>query len=137
MHDRYIAALISTIDSRIRRLEWLSAGPSTYDQEQLERRIVRLIMEKIMPTIDETLAKVTLSGDRLDSLLIVYGDLQKNLETALANQMTPEMQAKIDAVFAEANENVGKTDVALNAGVAPAPVDPANPPLPAEPTPTP
>jgi hypothetical protein len=119
MHDRYISSLLSSIETRIRRLEWLEAGPSQYDQDHLERRIVRLITEKIMPTIDETLAKVTESGDRLDSLLIYVGDLKKNLEEALAGQITPDMQAKIDAIFAEAEENRGKIDKALNTNVPP------------------
>ena len=122
MHDRYMNAILASIEARISRMErheW--SGGSELDNRLL-RRILQLLMERIMPTIDETLAKVTESGDRLDSLLLFVDGLKKSLDEALAGAITPAIQAKIDAIFNEANENVAKTDAALNTNVPPAPV---------------
>ena len=124
MHPRYIQALLSSIDARISLLEWREdrGHPIGNDDARLLRRIIQLITERIMPTLDETLAAVTASGDRLDSLITFVAGLKQQLLDALAGQITPEMQAKIDAIFAEATENTGKIDAALNANTPPPPV---------------
>lgn len=123
MHDRYARSILSSIEDRFRRWEDREdrGFPIGNDDSRILRRLIQLITEKIMPTLDETLAKVTEQGDRLDSLLAFVSGLKKQLEEALAGQMTPEMQAKIDAIFTEAEENRAKIDEALNVNVPPPP----------------
>jgi len=119
MHNRYVQSLLSSLESQLNRLRRGDSGGPSFDEDRLEKRIIRLIKEVIMPTLDETLAKVTEQGDRLDSLIEFVSGLKKQLEEALAGQLTPEMQAKIDAIFKEAEENTGKIDAALNANTPP------------------
>lgn len=121
MHDRYTRSILSSIEDRFRRWEDREdrGFPIGNDDSRILRRLIQLITEKIMPTLDETLAKVTEQGDRLDSLLAFVSGLKKQLEEALAGQLTPEMQAKIDAIFTEAEENRAKIDEALNVNVPP------------------
>jgi hypothetical protein len=114
--------MLSSIDARIQRLERMESGPDV--DGRLVRHILQL-MEKLMATIDETLAAVTRSGDRLDSLIVYVEGLRAQLDEALKDvSIPPDVQAKIDAIFQEAEENVAKTDRALNTNVPPAtPVD--------------
>ena len=89
-----------------------------------------------MATLQEALDRVTASGDRLDSLIEYNKGIKAQLDSVLAGVLTPEQQAQIDAIFAEADENVGKTDRALNVNVPPAtPVDTPADPSPAIETP--
>lgn len=118
MHPRYVEALLSSLDARLVRWERGGGGPGNID-ERLLRRLINL-MEQMMPTLDETLAKVTEQGDRLDSLIAFVSGLKAQLEEALKGQITPEMQTKIDAIFAEAAENTQKIDNALNTNTPPA-----------------
>lgn len=122
MHPRYVSAMLASIDARIRRLERMESGPDV--DGRLVRHILQL-MEKMMATIDETLAAVTRSGDRLDSLIIYVEGLKTQLDEALSGVKLPAgVQEKIDAIFQEAEDNAAKTDRALNVNVPPAtPVD--------------
>lgn len=117
MHPRYIQSILSSLDARFSRWDRGDGGPGNID-ERLLRRLINL-MERMMPTLDETLAKVTEQGDRLDSLIAFVTGLKQQLEEALKGQITPEMQAKIDAIFNEADENAKKIDDALNLNVPP------------------
>lgn len=118
MHDRYIQAILNSIEGRIRRLERHEEGPGSVDERLIRNLIQR--MERLMATIDETLEAVTRSGDRLDSLIVYVEGLKKQLDDALAGVTLPAgVQAKIDAIFQEAEENVAKTDTALNSNVPP------------------
>lgn len=71
-----------------------------------------------MATIQETLDAVTASGDRLDSLLTLVEGLRKQISEVPG--IPADVQAKIDAIFAEAKENTDKIDRALNLNVPPA-----------------
>lgn len=71
--------------------------------------------------VQETLAVVTANSSRTGSLLALLDAKKTELEAALANQMTPEIQAAIDQVFDIETADAAKMDAALNANV-PAPV---------------
>lgn len=120
--DRYVQSLLSSVEARLGRIERAARGdPRDEDDDRAIRKLIRQ-MERLMPTLDETLAKVTEQGDRLDSLIAFVDGLKKQIEEK-AN-LTPEQQAQVDAIFAEAEENSGKIDRALNVNVPPAtPVD--------------
>ncbi len=74
-----------------------------------------------MHTAAEALHAVQDADSRVDSLLALFATTKTQLEAALANAMTPEIQAAIDSVFDVSTADAQKIDVALNAGVPPPP----------------
>lgn len=79
--------------------------------------------ETIMATLDQVLADVTDESTRLDSLSVLIDGLKTQLADALSGANLPApVQAKVDAIFAQAESNKAKIDAALNTNVpAPAP----------------
>lgn len=77
----------------------------------------------IMATLDEVLAKVTEANTKEDSIIALVSGLKQQLADALAGvTLPPAVQAKVDAIFDQASQDVTKIDAALAANVAPAPV---------------
>ena len=77
-------------------------------------------LETIMATLDQVLADVTDESSRLDSISALIDGLRQQLADALSGAtLPPDVQAKVDAVFAAAETNKGKIDKALNANVPP------------------
>lgn len=74
-----------------------------------------------MATIQEALSVVKANSSRTGSLIALFDAKKSELEAALANQMTPEIQAAIDEVFTVETADATAIDTALNANV-PAPV---------------
>jgi hypothetical protein len=74
-----------------------------------------------MPTIQEALAVVKSNSSRTGSLIALFNTKKSELEAALANQMTPDIQAAIDEVFTVENADAAAMDSALNTNVPPAP----------------
>lgn len=74
---------------------------------------------KIMATLDEVLAAVQSQETMIDGISTLIAGLKQQLADALAGSgaLTPEVQAKIDQIFAEAEENRVKLADALAAGV--------------------
>jgi hypothetical protein len=86
-----------------------------------QQRVVIAKLETIMATIDDVLKDVTDESGRLDSLSALIAGLKQQLADALAGTtLPPEVQTKIDQVFAQAEANKAKIDTALNTGVPPA-----------------
>lgn len=80
-------------------------------------------METIMATLDEVLAEVTDESTRLDSIQALIDGIKQQLADALSGAaLPPDVQAKIDAVFAGLTGNKAKIDKALNTGVPTPPV---------------
>ncbi len=78
-------------------------------------------LEKIMATLDETLAAVTAEDSKVDSIIALVGGLKQQLADALAGvTLPPDTQAKVDAIFAQATASAGKIDTAISANT-PAP----------------
>jgi Mg/Co/Ni transporter MgtE len=77
--------------------------------------------EKIMATLDETLAAVTAEDTKVDSIIALVDGLKKQLADALAGTtLPPETQAKVDAIFQQATASAGKIDTAITANTPPA-----------------
>lgn len=72
-----------------------------------------------MATIQEGLALVRANSSRTGSLIALHKAQKVELETAIGNQMTPEIQAAIDEVFAIETADATVIDEALNANVPP------------------
>jgi predicted metal-dependent enzyme (double-stranded beta helix superfamily) len=92
-------------------------------REVLEKQ--GLILEKvesIMATLDEVLQDVTDESTQLDSIGTLVAGLKQQLADALAGTtLPPGVQAKVDAIFTQAEANKAKIATALNANVAEAP----------------
>lgn len=115
---------------RDRDRTWDEAPPWAVDLKKTLGHIQQN-QEKMMRTLDETLALVTENTDRLDSV----SELVKGLRTQVADALSglalpPQVQAKVDAIFAKAEAQRAEIDEALNTNVEPPvtpPVDPVDP----------
>lgn len=74
-----------------------------------------------MATIQDALNLVKSNSSRTGSLIALFNAKKAELEAALANQMTPEIQAAIDEVFTVETADATAIDAALNTNVPPAP----------------
>jgi altronate dehydratase len=73
-------------------------------------------LEVIMATLDELLDKVTEEATVDESMLELLAGLKQQLADALSGaNLPPAVQAKVDAVFSKASENVTKINEALAA----------------------
>lgn len=66
-----------------------------------------------MATLDETLALVSEQTSRLESLDVFVTHLEDQIKVITAGQLTPDAQAKVDAIFASVQQNKGLIDKAL------------------------
>lgn len=83
------------------------------------------ITEQIMATLDQVLQKVTDQDTALDSVRELIVGLRQQLKDALANaNLSPENQAKVDAIFAAAEKNSAEIVEALAENVPPPDVPP-------------
>lgn len=73
-----------------------------------------------MATLDETLAAVTAEGTKVDSIIALLTGIKAQLDAVLAGGLTPDVQAKVDAIFAQATTNAAKIDAAITANTPPA-----------------
>lgn len=71
-------------------------------------------------TIQEALSLVKSNSTRAGSLIALFKAKKAELEAALANAMTPEVQAAIDEVFDVETADATAMDEALNTNVPPA-----------------
>lgn len=74
-----------------------------------------------MATIQEALTAVKANSSRTGSLIALFNTKKAELEAALANQMTPDIQAAIDEVFTVETADATAIDAALNANTPPPP----------------
>lgn len=98
--------------------------------ENLDRKltqilaIVQNIQQKeiyIMATLDELMQDVTDEGTVEDGLVTLTEGIKAQLDAFLAGQLTPEVQAKVDAVFAGVEANKAKVSAAITANTPAAP----------------
>jgi hypothetical protein len=87
-----------------------------------DSRVLQLL-EKIMHTLDETLAAVNAETTADTSIIALLQGLQAQIK---AGGLSPADQAKVDAIFTTATANASSVNTALASGVtapsAPAPV---------------
>src|SRR5438105_15488275 len=77
---------------------------------------------KIMATLDQIAADITAETSAIDSLSALIAGLKQQLADALAGTtLPPAVQAKVDAIFADAETNKAKLAAALTANVPPTP----------------
>ena len=81
-----------------------------------------------MATLQEVIEEVRAQRSKIDGIDALFDGLRQQLLDALAQigTVTPEMQAEIDTLFAEAKQNSDKIDQAI-AENTPTPPEPAPP----------
>lgn len=88
------------------------------------RRKLNLVLQnqdKIMATLDDVLKEVTDESTALDGIATLISGLRQQLADALAGTtLPPATQAKVDAIFTQAETNAGKIATALAANTPPA-----------------
>ena len=73
-----------------------------------------------MATLDETLAAVTDEDTKVDSIIAFLAGIKQQLADALSGANLPApVQAKVDAIFAQATSSAGKISTAMEANVSP------------------
>lgn len=82
--------------------------------EHIERNL-NLKLEKVMATLEETLALVEAQNTRVDSLIALTADLHQKVIDALGSGLTPSQQMRVDAVFDEVKAEADKVDAAITA----------------------
>jgi hypothetical protein len=95
--------------------------------ERIERKLDFILknQEKIMASLDETLAEVTAEDTKVDSLIALFAGLEAQLKDVLSGTVIPPaVQTKIDAIFAQATASAGKIDAAITANTPATPVTP-------------
>lgn len=76
----------------------------------LERR-----MESLMASLEQILDSVTQQHTMIASVTELINGLKKQLAEALSGVLTPEQQAKVDAIFSTVEDNTADIAAALNA----------------------
>jgi hypothetical protein len=100
------------------------------DQDEIIRLLRRILANQAqelanqeieMATLDQVLADVTDESTQIDSLSTLTAGIKAQLDAILAGSLTPDQQAKVDAVFAGIEANKAKVVAAINANSPPAP----------------
>jgi hypothetical protein len=84
--------------------------------ESIERKMDLIIenQENIMATLDEVLKDVTDEATAIDGISTLIAGLKQQLADALSGAtLPPATQAKVDAIFAQAEANKAKIATAL------------------------
>lgn len=71
--------------------------------------------EKIIATLDDLVAVASADDIKIDEVLVVLVDIKARLDAALAGELSPEQQAKVDAVFAALADNPDRIQAAIDA----------------------
>lgn len=91
-----------------------------YDEAELHS--INRKLEAIMATLDQVLSDVTDESTQIDGLATLISGLRQQVADAVKNAgIPPDVQAKIDQVFAQAEANKAKIANALAANNAPDP----------------
>lgn len=88
----------------------------------LNRKLDHILanQEKIMATLDDILADVTAESTDIAGISTLIAGLKQQLADALAGTtLPPATQAKVDAIFAQAEKNKADIAAALAANTAP------------------
>ncbi len=68
-----------------------------------------------MATLDDILADVTAEAAGIDSLGTLITQLKEQVAGATSGNLPPDVQAKVDAIFTQAETNKAKIMAAINA----------------------
>lgn len=82
---------------------------------------LKLKVDTMARTLDETLAAVTDESTKTDSLIALFNGVEQQLKDVLAGAaLPPSVQAKIDAIFDGVTNNAAKVQASLDANTPPA-----------------
>lgn len=128
------------IDHYIHFDPWPDEAPPWAVELMNQGDLVLNRLENVMATLDQVLNDVKAENTQLDSLGAYIAGLKQQITDALSGAtLPPDVQVKIDAVFAQQEANTAKIAAAMNTtSTVPAPVIPApTAPLPVDTTPVP
>lgn len=91
-------------------------------QVYLEIRCLNERMCCVAKTLDEVLSLVSESNTVQDSLIVLVKGIKAQLDEVLAGNLSPENQAKVDAIFASVEEQKAETSEAVTENTPQAPV---------------
>src|SRR5690349_12926923 len=99
-------------------LAWLELRErNRWDYQQ----VILKQLETIMKTLDEVLQAVNEESTVDDSIIVLLTGIKAQLDSVLAGNLTPDQQAKVDAIFAAADANKAKVAAAIAANTPAAP----------------
>ncbi len=91
------------------------AGFFSQRQQPSEDAHIRHLLEKIMHTLEETLAAVQAEHSSVASITTLLTGIKKQLDAALGGALTPSQQMRVDAIFNEATAAKQEIDDAVKA----------------------
>lgn len=101
--------------------------PDAREVHRLDRILAN--QEKMMASLDETLANMTEERSKIESLVMLVNGIKKQLDDAFAAPgagtiLSPEVQAKVDAIFAAVEQNKAAVQAAIDANTSAAKAGP-------------
>jgi hypothetical protein len=72
-------------------------------------------INEMAKSLDELLGAVTAQTTQITSLALLTSGIKAQLDAALAGELSPDQQAKVDAIFAEVDANTAAIVTAINA----------------------
>jgi hypothetical protein len=109
----FFIAIVIVVDNYLtrRKLDLLLEG----------KEVIQNMADEIKHTLDETLASVQDEKTVVEGLAKLTSDLKARLDEILAGNLTPEQQAKVDAIFAETEARKQELAAAITANTEPPP----------------
>lgn len=77
--------------------------------------------DKIMATLDEVLADAQAESTVDDSIIALLTSIKAQLDALLGGSLPPDLQAKVDAIFTQLEQNKAKVAAAVTANTPPTP----------------
>jgi len=95
----------------------INLGPATLQLDELLGAVGTLKegLEAMARSLDEVLAQVTAQRGQIDSLAALTTGIKAQLDDVLAGNLPPDVQAKVDAIFAGIAANSEAVVAAINA----------------------
>lgn len=100
---------------------------------RIERKLDRSIIQdqqqgiSIMKTLDDVISDITDLSSKEDGLITLTSGIKAQLDAVTQGSLTPEQQAKVDAIFAAVEDRKTAVQAAIDANTPPASPPPAAP----------
>lgn len=100
---------------------------------RIERKLDRSIIQdqqqgiNIMKTLDDVISDITDLSSKEDGLITLTSGIKAQLDAVTQGSLTPEQQAKVDAIFAAVEDRKTTVQAAIDANTPPASPPPAAP----------
>lgn len=89
-------------------------------------------VHSIMASLEQLLAAAEAEDNKIDSLIALTGSIKEQLDAAIGGALTPDQQARVDAIFAAISDNPDRIQAAIDANTPASPSPTPDPETPSE-----